>query len=113
MASRSATLASAAVLAAPVLLVLGTVLKATTHHRALGGTTFAVLALGVGIGCLALGVRAGTLAGRWATSDERARNVTIASALAIVAVLGGLATIRVTTPLPRGPASGEGADPQP
>jgi dipeptide/tripeptide permease len=113
MASRFATLASAAVISAPVLLVLGTVLKATTHHRALGGTTFAVLALAIGAGCLAVGHRAGTLAGRWATSAERVRAVSGASAVLIAVVLGGLAAVRITTPLPRGPASGEGADPSP
>ncbi len=34
-------------LATPALVGLGAALKATTHHRGLGGATFGVLALGV------------------------------------------------------------------
>lgn len=40
--------------ALPMLSLLGRVLKATTHHRPLGAATFAVLAAGVVLGCVAL-----------------------------------------------------------
>lgn len=36
-------------LALPLYVVLGTVLTATTHHRALGGMTFGVLAIGIAV----------------------------------------------------------------
>ena len=109
-ASRAATLAGATVLAAPLLLVLGAVLKATTHHRALGGTTFAVLGVLVGAACLAFGARAGGRVGRWAEGRGRGRSVTVASAVAVVAVLGALAAIAARSPLPAPAATGEASD---
>jgi arylsulfatase A-like enzyme len=51
-------------LVAPVLVVLGAVLKSATHHRGLGGATFGVLALLVAIG-LALVAKRLLATGRW------------------------------------------------
>jgi hypothetical protein len=49
--------------AGPAFAVLGAVLKANTHHKALAGVTFAVVALGVVLGGLALGGRLGSWLG--------------------------------------------------
>lgn len=71
---------SASLIALPVLALLGALLKSHTHHRALGGTTFAALALGVGAGALWLGGRLARLVRR---GDAPAR----AAALAVFAIV--------------------------
>jgi choline-sulfatase len=45
----------------PLLVVLGAVLKATTHHKGLGGTTFGVLGLGIAAAAALLAQRLVTL----------------------------------------------------
>ena len=54
--------ATAIALATPGLAVLGALLKANTHHRALAGVTFALVGLGVALGALAVGGRVRQLA---------------------------------------------------
>ena len=111
MGSRAAPFAIATLVAGPALLILGAVLKATTHHRALGGTTFAVVALFVGAGALALGARAGGIVGRWAdASPARVRVVTIGSGLLVLTVLGALSVVAARTPTP---TASEGAATEP
>ncbi len=45
-------------LAAPVLVLFARVLKTTTHHRPLGGATFAIVSAGVILGGIAVAARA-------------------------------------------------------
>jgi choline-sulfatase len=52
-------------LSLPLLAALGAVLKATTHHRGLGGTTFAVLGAGAVIGAALLAHRLVISAQAW------------------------------------------------
>lgn len=82
-AATRGTVAAALAVAGPALAILGATLKANTHHKALAGVTFALVALGVVLGGLALGGRLRHLAaGRsWMLSG--------ATALGGV-VLGGL-----------------------
>ncbi len=83
----AALVTSASLLALPVLAVLGALLKANTHHRALGGTTFAALALGVGAGALWLGARLARLV-------ERGDVPTRIAALAVFAIVWATALAR-------------------
>ncbi len=93
------SLAFAAALALPPLVVLGALLKAVTHHRGLGGVTFAVLGLATLVVALALGRR---LAG-WAAlrpalvpwARRFAIGVAVALALAAVASAGWLRSGRL------------------
>lgn len=55
---------SSSLLALPVLAVLGATLKTNTHHRALGGTTFAVLAVAVVAAAVLLGGKLARLVAR-------------------------------------------------
>lgn len=72
-------------LAVPVLAVFGGVLKANTHHHALAGVTFAVVGLGVALGCVAAGARAGVVV-RERVAPGRQRQVGIV-ALGVAALL--------------------------
>ncbi|NUP07784.1 MAG: sulfatase-like hydrolase/transferase [Polyangiaceae bacterium] len=84
-------------LMAPVLLVLGAVLKDKTNHRGLGGTTFGVLALGVAIGSAAVAYRI-VQTGRWLV-DRGMSARGIAVGLAVLAIGP---TLLVSFPLLRG-----------
>lgn len=72
-------------LIAPVLLVLGALLKDKTNHRGLGGTTFGVLALFVAIGGALVAKRL-VQTGRWLVDrGVSARNVAIGLAVLAIA----------------------------
>lgn len=84
-------------LSMPALVVLGSVLKATTHHRGLGGATFGVVALGVVVGASLVARR---LVGTARSLAERGRNPRlIAAAFAVITIAPLLA---VAFPLVRG-----------
>jgi hypothetical protein len=98
--SRLATaLALAAALALPPLAIVGAALKAVTHHRGLGGVTFAALGLAIVVGALVVGRR---LAG-WASlrpgvapwARRFAVGVAVLAALAAVAGAGWLRSGRL------------------
>jgi hypothetical protein len=93
------SLALAAVIALPPLAVLGALLKAVTHHRGLGGVTFAVLGLVVVLVALALGRRvAGWVAPRPAAVPWARRvavGAAVVAALAAVAFAGWLRSGRL------------------
>jgi len=74
-------------LTAPILVVLGAILKSATHHRGLGGTTFGVLALLVAIG-VALVAKRLLATGRWLTQrGVSARAIAVGLAVLSVAPL--------------------------
>jgi hypothetical protein len=84
------------VLAAPILIVLGRVLKSTTHHRPLGAATFAMLAAVVVLGAIAIAARLigpAVRTGRW---QRMARSI-----LAVLLGTAMLATIALALPLAR------------
>ncbi|MEB2324964.1 MAG: hypothetical protein OZ921_20790, partial [Sorangiineae bacterium] len=71
------------------MMVLGKLLKTTTHHRPLGGATFAMLAVGLVLGGMAVAARLVA----WSRSDAgRARGLARLSLIAL-AVLSGLAAL--------------------
>lgn len=78
---------SASIVALPVLAVLGAMLKANTHHRALGGTTFSVLAVIVIAGALLFG-------GRLARLVTRGDLPTQVAALAVFVIVWATALTR-------------------
>jgi hypothetical protein len=84
-------LPAAVLLALPVLIVLARVLKTTTHHRPLGAATFAVLALGILLGALAV---TGRLLSHVSREHRLARLVLIGLLAA-----AGLATLVLALPL--------------
>lgn len=84
-------------LMAPVLLLLGALLKEKTNHRGLGGTTFGVLALIVAVGCAAVAHRV-MRTGRWLV-DRGLSPSAVATGFAVLAV-GPL--LLVSLPLMRG-----------
>lgn len=49
--------ATTIVISSPILAAFGALLKANTHHKALAGVTFALIAIGVILGSLAIGAR--------------------------------------------------------
>ncbi len=71
-------------LVAPVLVVLGALLKAKTSHRGLGGTTFGVLALAVAVLCALVAHRL-VETGRWLV-DRGTRPRLVATGIAFVAL---------------------------
>lgn len=73
---------AAVLLAVPALNVLATVLKATTHHRALGGTTFGVVAAITCAGAVAAGVRASS----WVARRSWARPAALGSVALVLIV---------------------------
>ncbi|MCU0684201.1 MAG: hypothetical protein MUF34_18495 [Polyangiaceae bacterium] len=84
------TLAFGAALSLPLFALLGAVLKAVTHHRGLGGVTFAVVGLGLGVFALVVGARLA----RWASLRPavvpwaRRFLIAIAFVVALATVLG-------------------------
>jgi hypothetical protein len=89
------TIGLATVLALPLLSVFGAVLKTATHHRALGGVTFAV----VGAFVLITMLIGANRAWRWADSSGKSR------LLMVVGAIGLLAGLRVCLPLVSHPGS--------
>lgn len=85
----SRALAVGTVASAVVLVPLATLLKSTTHHRPLGGVTFACLALCVIGGFVLLSARLLTWAGEQATLLRTAARV----ALVLLAALGAAAAL--------------------
>lgn len=111
LGARAATFAIATLVAAPAWLLLGAVLKATTHHRALGGTTFALAAVIVGAVALAFGARGGAVVGRFASASEaRSRSVIAASVVVVLAAFGALALVASRAPVPAPSSSGDAVD---
>ena len=92
-------------LATPLLVGLGAVLKATTHHRGLGGATFGVVGLGIAAAAAVLAQR---LVGLGQTLVERGVKPWIPAAIG--AAVGVLPLLAVAVPLgsrgddPSGPA---------
>ncbi|HEU4535942.1 MAG TPA: hypothetical protein VFS00_17580 [Polyangiaceae bacterium] len=86
----AAALAFAAVLSLPLFALLAAVLKAVTHHRGLGGVTFAVVGLGLGSFALAVGARLARWASRRPAVLPWARRflVTVAFVVALATVVG-------------------------
>lgn len=76
------------VLALAPLIVFGRVIKAGTHHRPLGGATYAIVAVGLVLGAIAVSARLIALARsqRWARAAV--------TALAVLCALAGLAMAR-------------------
>lgn len=75
------------------LTVLGALLKATTHHRGLGGVTFAVLGLGALVGVVLASARLATLVTRNEVVASVVEKIAIAKAAVILVALvaiGGL-----------------------
>jgi hypothetical protein len=69
-----------------VLAAFGSILRATTHHHALAGVTFAIVGLVVVVG---LAVLAARFAALLASREERTRRVlVVATAIVLVLVLG-------------------------
>lgn len=66
-------------LALPPLIVFARILKVGTHHRPLGGATFAIVALGVVLGAIALAARALT----WEKPILRKLVIAVAGLLAL------------------------------
>src|SRR5579883_2054772 len=86
-----------------VLAVVGSVLRATTHHHALAGTTFAILALGAAI---VLGVLSARLSAIIAGRSDRARRVLVVGVgggLVLVLVVASLRFARAFTGTPDAP----------
>lgn len=83
-------LALAAALALPPLAILGAALKAVTHHRGLGGVTFAVLGFAVVVGALVVGRRLAAWASLRPGVAPWARRFSIGVAIvaALLAVVG-------------------------
>jgi hypothetical protein len=93
-ASIAAGIAAWVAIVLPLYVVLGTVLKATTHHRALGGMTFGVLALVLALGAALTAWRLVTFA-----EDLVARRPTRRVAVLSVALL--LFAFALATPVSR------------
>ncbi len=83
------TLGLAFAFSLPVLAVFGRVLKTATHHRALGGVTFAVVGAIVLLGALVLSNRA------WRWADSRGKSMLLMGA----GGLGLLVGVRFCLPL--------------
>jgi hypothetical protein len=80
-------------LALPPLIVFARILKVGTHHRPLGGATFAIVALGVVLGAIALAARALS----WEKPILRKLVIALAGLLALASV--ALALPVLTPPL--------------
>jgi hypothetical protein len=74
-----------------VLATFGSMLRATTHHHALAGATFAIVGLGVAV---VLGIFAARLASIIAAREERTRKILVAALSLVVAMLVALAGVR-------------------
>jgi hypothetical protein len=85
-ASERALLAGAALSALPLAL-FGGVLKSTTHHRPLGGATFAVVALGVLALCIGLSLRVLRRSGSTAVKSAWQKLFTLACGLSLAGTL--------------------------
>ncbi|MCC6646268.1 MAG: hypothetical protein IT374_11940 [Polyangiaceae bacterium] len=88
----AAHLTASALLALPPLALLGATLKTHTHHRALGGATFAVLAVGVVAGALWLGGKIADLVARGGRTGEVASLTVYALVWGAVLARAGLLT---------------------
>jgi hypothetical protein len=79
----------------PVEAIFGSILKANTHHRALGGTTFAAVALAINLGALIGGYRLSVFVLPFALRSPRVSRWGIISAIVTVIVIVTLATAGV------------------
>jgi hypothetical protein len=76
-------------------VLLGRVLKATTHHRPLGAATFAVLAGAIFLGAVAL---AGRLVVMSSAAEATRARILARAALALMAGLAALAALGLIAP---------------
>jgi hypothetical protein len=81
------------VLSFPVHAVLGLVLKATTHHRALGGATMGALALAANLAAALLGWRLSVTLGRRGGMVAGMLNTCLALSIGVIAFLAARAAM--------------------
>jgi hypothetical protein len=81
----------------PLLAALGLVLKATTHHRGLGGATFGALALGASLGAAVLAWRLSAALARRSGVVGGMLNVCLAVATVGIAVISARAALSASS----------------
>ncbi|WP_394845815.1 hypothetical protein LZC95_53405 [Pendulispora brunnea] len=84
------------------LLAFGAMLRATTHHHALAGATFAILTGAAAIVLVPISLRLGSIAARWQSENRRV----LLAAFVVVLLAGALGVMLVLARILPGGASG-------